>query len=445
MYVINVSCLFSDFSCGVVLQISNVEKNQVCPLLVVTVSNMKGIYETSKTVAGNAIVERSEVMHTRSRTTRSKDVCLRSEQSERYLRKIDSDLTRSKRGRTKVDAKTDRYIIKNDKGEIKGGKRKGSSVRDQVNHATQLKQIFQQSAVLPNKLDDFSSGCTPFRKIVEKKGKRLRTEVTSGQSKKPCLEKCSQIEEERQKCLQSDCVMSYDVKVASTDSADGGSCDDGSADSVAGSAVQSYVFKECVGTGNVRMDLSDYKYPGRKRMVGENKDMSHGNRQMLPGKKRKFEVSKKTSDERSSVSTERRTLGKNTETECEKLNEIRNVSCDEPTTRVESMQAQDKENGDMVAGMDGTVGDEELAAILQQREEEKVTEEQLTEKEFIFCQICQKELNHMNVHRRQLHVNHCAEQVCTGVSCSLLMSIFSHWRVLWFMSLSSLLFHIGPF
>ena len=39
------------------------------------------------------------------------------------------------------------------------------------------------------------------------------------------------------------------------------------------------------------------------------------------------------------------------------------------------------------------------------------TEEDATNSEYVFCQLCQKDLSHMNSHRRTLHINRCMDEV----------------------------------
>ncbi|XP_038057425.1 uncharacterized protein LOC119729013 isoform X2 [Patiria miniata] len=68
---------------------------------------------------------------------------------------------------------------------------------------------------------------------------------------------------------------------------------------------------------------------------------------------------------------------------------------------------------DFTANSDDTSGDEEFARLLQRREEEKVREERLTDSEKYFCQICQRELSHMNSTRRSQHINRCMDSMET--------------------------------
>ncbi|XP_035681711.1 uncharacterized protein LOC118419445 isoform X3 [Branchiostoma floridae] len=57
--------------------------------------------------------------------------------------------------------------------------------------------------------------------------------------------------------------------------------------------------------------------------------------------------------------------------------------------------------------------DESFARHLQQREEDKLMEEQLTDAEFYFCQICGRDLTHLNTVRRTQHINRCIDAMET--------------------------------
>ncbi|KAI8495421.1 5'-flap endonuclease, partial [Branchiostoma belcheri] len=57
--------------------------------------------------------------------------------------------------------------------------------------------------------------------------------------------------------------------------------------------------------------------------------------------------------------------------------------------------------------------DESFARHLQQREEDKLMEEQLTDAEFYFCQICGRDLTHLNAVRRTQHINRCIDAMET--------------------------------
>ena len=54
--------------------------------------------------------------------------------------------------------------------------------------------------------------------------------------------------------------------------------------------------------------------------------------------------------------------------------------------------------------------DEELAKALQNREHEKISEENLTN-ELFFCSLCQKDLTRLNAATREVHMNKCADMV----------------------------------
>ncbi|CAH1268416.1 SLX4 [Branchiostoma lanceolatum] len=57
--------------------------------------------------------------------------------------------------------------------------------------------------------------------------------------------------------------------------------------------------------------------------------------------------------------------------------------------------------------------DESFARHLQQREDDKLMEEQLTDAEFYFCQICGRDLTHLNTVRRTQHINRCIDAMET--------------------------------
>ncbi|XP_019647467.1 PREDICTED: uncharacterized protein LOC109487823 [Branchiostoma belcheri] len=57
--------------------------------------------------------------------------------------------------------------------------------------------------------------------------------------------------------------------------------------------------------------------------------------------------------------------------------------------------------------------DESFARHLQQREQDKLMEEQLTDAEFYFCQICGRDLTHLNAVRRTQHINRCIDAMET--------------------------------
>ncbi|XP_065059035.1 uncharacterized protein LOC135686680 isoform X2 [Rhopilema esculentum] len=57
---------------------------------------------------------------------------------------------------------------------------------------------------------------------------------------------------------------------------------------------------------------------------------------------------------------------------------------------------------------DKEISDEKMAKILQEREDEKAVEENLT-CNLHFCAICQKDLNHLSTDSRQIHLNKCAD------------------------------------
>ena len=344
---------------------------------------MKDVSDDRKMSADSATGERSEV-NTRCRVTRSSGGAAENIQNHSRLRKDN----------IKTHKKTDKYI-KDDTIEVKSSRCKVNCLKDPVTRATKLKQIFEQPCVLVNKLDDFSSGCTPFRKVVEKRSKRKQTEVAPRPAKKPCLEKLSLVQDEQKasqtKRLESDCGMNDAVKATSD------VCDNKSVGNVTVNPVKSCVYTEGSGSGEIVVDLSGFKYPGRKRMMCESTGTSH--RDTLSEKTRKLQVNKKTSDEH--------------RTDCKKLCETTDYDNASTTSheRVELMHRENGMNVEMTEGVNGTAGDEELAASLQWREDEKIMEEQLTVSKFIFCDICQKQLNHLSVQRRHLHVNSCTEQV----------------------------------
>ena len=352
---------------------------------------MKDVSDDRKMSADNATGERSEV-NTRCRVTRSSGGAAENVQNLRSLRKEN----------IKTDKKTDKYI-KDDKIEVKSSRCKGNCLKDPVSHATKLKQIFQEPCVLANKLDDFSSGCTPFRKVVEKRSKRKKTEVAPRPAKKPCLEKFSSIEDEQNalqtKRLEPDCGMNDAVKATSD------VCDRKSAGNVTVNPVKSCMYTEGCGSGEIVVDLSGFKYPGRKRMMCESTETSDSDRDTLSEKTRKLQVNKKTSDEH--------------RTDRKKLCETTDCADASMTSheRIELMHRKNGMNVETTEGVNGTAGDEELAASLQRREDEKIMEEQLTESKFIFCDICQKQLNHLSVQRRHLHVNSCTVEVRINCLC----------------------------
>ena len=66
-------------------------------------------------------------------------------------------------------------------------------------------------------------------------------------------------------------------------------------------------------------------------------------------------------------------------------------------------------NGVSIAEMDGkAISDEKMAKILQEREDEKAVEENLTSN-LHFCAICQKDLNCLSTASRLIHLNKCAD------------------------------------
>ena len=64
--------------------------------------------------------------------------------------------------------------------------------------------------------------------------------------------------------------------------------------------------------------------------------------------------------------------------------------------------------------------DEEETAITdaecsENQQTETSAEEAALPAECVFCQLCQKDLSHLNSHRRVLHINNCIDQVCDNV------------------------------
>ena len=340
---------------------------------------MNDISENDRTVVEGEISGRSAMVHVRSRAesaSSSTVVGKRNTQDDRNLRTVDSSVATHKKPMPRTDVKSDR-------GEIKGGKRRGNSSKD---HATKLKPV-QQSVIFLNKLDDFSSGCTPFRKVVEKKGKRLQSEVEARPSKKRCIQEARHMEDERQtrKCLPSDCrLLPCYINMANSDVTDNIACD--------------YRTIDDQPAHNLRVDLSDYKYCGGKRMFGDDR-VTCEDVPMSPEKNRQSQVDKNTSDELKS----RGKVHNNAE--------IRGIPCNECTTRAKMVPAIDESIDRTEARRKETEVDEELATELERRQEEKVREEELTDTRYIFCEIGHKQLNHLSPHRCHLHVNNSTQQV----------------------------------
>ena len=63
--------------------------------------------------------------------------------------------------------------------------------------------------------------------------------------------------------------------------------------------------------------------------------------------------------------------------------------------------------------------EEETGTTDAERSENQQTETSAEEAalptEYVFCQLCQKDLSHLNSHRRMLHINNCIDQVCDNV------------------------------
>ena len=348
---------------------------------------MNKISEKDGRVVEGEICGRSAMVHVRSTAESASCSTVdgkRNTDDDMALRTVDITVATRKKAMP-------RTVVKSDGGEIKGGKRRGNSSKD---HATKLNPV-QQSVISLTKLDVFSSGCTPFRKVVETKGKRLQTEVEARPSKKRSVQEARQMPDETQtrECLPSDCrVLPSYMNMANSDVIDNTPCDYTTVDNQPASKHMS-VLKEC--THNLRVDLSDYKYCGRKRIVGED-NVTCGDAAMTPEKNRQSKVDKNTSDEVKS-------RGK-----VQNNAEIRGISCNDSA----KMMAPIDESIELTeVGGKETEVDGELATELDRREEEKLREEELTEKRYIFCQICHKQLNHLSLHRRHLHVNNCTQQV----------------------------------
>lgn len=55
------------------------------------------------------------------------------------------------------------------------------------------------------------------------------------------------------------------------------------------------------------------------------------------------------------------------------------------------------------------------AECSENQQTETSAEEAALPAEYVFCQLCQKDLSHLNSHRRVLHINNCIDQVCDNV------------------------------